>query len=528
MTKSFANRIQALRAGNLHSQLTQMQRGLEKESLRVVPNGHLAQSPHPKALGSALTHNWITTDYSEALLEFITPVYQTIDAPLQFLDNLHRFTYQNLGQELLWVNSMPCILEDELSIPIAHYGTSNVGRMKHVYRHGLWHRYGRSMQTIAGIHYNLSFPDTFWSEYQEQLGDKAPLRDFISEQYLGLIRNFLRHVGLFVYLFGASPAVCASFLQGRSHHLKTLDEHTCFMPYGTSLRMSDLGYHNDAQAGLEVSYNSLVEYVQSLQHAIRTPYGPYEAIGVKTNGQYNQLNTNILQIENEFYSSIRPKRVTKSGERPTCALASRGIEYIEMRCIDLDPFTPGGITPEEIMFLDMFAVYCLLADSPPINKKEHQCNLKNLQTIVSEGRNPHLVLVTECDKPLAFRQWGINHLNSMLEIAALFDIAHDTGTYSAVIKAQLEKMEDASLTPSAKIMSQLQQEKQSFFEFAMGCAQQQGRHYLSESLPEKDLAQLTAAASESLLLQQEMEAESEIPFEEYLANFFGQDARLCS
>ena len=140
--------------------------GLEREALRVAPDGYISQVPHPAALGSALTHPLITTDYSEALLEFITPPLPDAEATLQGLDEIHRFVYPRIGDELLWSASMPCILAGEASIPIADYGRSNRGQMKHVYRRGLAWRYGRIMQVIAGIHFNFSLPDDFGRRFR--------------------------------------------------------------------------------------------------------------------------------------------------------------------------------------------------------------------------------------------------------------------------------------------------------------------------------------------------------------------------
>ena len=145
------------------SLLTQIGRGIERECLRVTAEGTLAQTPHPRALGSALTHPSITTDYSEALLEFITPVSRDIDETLDILARIHGFVYRQLGDELLWSSSMPCIVSGDAGIPVARYGQSNVGRMKTVYRYGLGHRYGRLMQAIAGVHYNFSMPEAYWA-----------------------------------------------------------------------------------------------------------------------------------------------------------------------------------------------------------------------------------------------------------------------------------------------------------------------------------------------------------------------------
>lgn len=519
MTNTLLQRLESIRDSGLHHTLTTIKRGIEKESLRITPDGNLSQARHPETLGSALTHKWITTDYSEALLEFITPAFQDLQRPLRFLSDIHRFTYQHLGEEKIWVNSMPCLLGDELSIPIAEYGTSNSGRMKHVYRHGLWHRYGRYMQTIAGIHYNWSIPENFWQMYHTQQRSQQNLQTFISEQYFGLIRNFLRNVGLVVYLYGASPAVCSSFLQGRQHKLEALNKHTLFTRYGTSLRMSDLGYHNDAQSGLNVSYNSLPEYVRSLQHAIRTPYSEYEKLGVIKNGEYQQLNTNILQIENEFYSSIRPKRVTRRGERPTCALASRGVEYVELRCVDLDPFTPMGINESQMMFLDVFALYCMLQDSPPIDDEEKTCNSQNLQTIVTQGRNPELKLSSRCNKR-PFRQWAQEHLDNMLPVARLLDHAYQHNAHSKVVQQQMEKLRDPNLTPSARVLRHLSERDQSFFQFAMHCALEQEKFFRNQPLSPEECVPFLHEARRSLEEQLRLESSDNVSFEQYLEDFF--------
>ena len=293
------------------AQLLGMRRGIEKESLRSQPGGGLALTPHPAALGSALTHASITTDFSESQVELVTAAHQSPEAALDELTQLHQFIYRamkKLGDEMLWVSSMPCGLPTDETIPIARFGSSNVGRAKSVYRMGLSHRYGRRMQTISGIHYNWSLPGV------------------TSEQYFALIRNFRRHAFLLLYLFGASPAVCSSFVAGRQHELQQLSDSTMYMPHGTSLRMGRLGYQSDAQASLAVSYNSLDGYGASLQEALSRPYPAYEAVGIRNpGGDYNQLATTLLQIENEFYGTIRPKRVIQPGERDVVALARRCI-----------------------------------------------------------------------------------------------------------------------------------------------------------------------------------------------------------
>ena len=191
-------------------------KGVEKESLRVTPDGHIAQTPHPRALGSALTNEHITTDYSEALIELVSPTFRTSWELLQYLLDLHQFVYQHLGDELLWATSMPSIIDGEASIPIAQFGSSNIGRMKTVYREGLGVRYGRIMQAISGVHFNYSFPTTMWDPWADLVQSRIRGQDFISERYFHLLRNYRRHGWIVLYLFGVSPVVCNSFLRGRN------------------------------------------------------------------------------------------------------------------------------------------------------------------------------------------------------------------------------------------------------------------------------------------------------------------------
>jgi glutamate--cysteine ligase len=497
-----------------------MRRGLEKESLRVNPDGTLAQSPHPVALGSALTHPWITTDYSEALVELITPATGSIAETLGFLDDIHRFVYSQLGEERLWVNSMPCVLGEDDNIPLAQYGTSNIGRMKTLYRRGLGVRYGRKMQTIAGIHYNLSFPDEFFQRWKEQEGDTRSLVDFRSEKYFGLVRNFQRQSWLLLYLLGASPAVCASFLRGREHRLLNCGEGTLYLPNATSLRMSSLGYQNSVQSELRVSYNGLDEYVRDLNHAIRTPYPPFEAIGLRdAAGEYQQISTNVLQIENEYYGLVRPKRTTQRGERPTLALSRRGVEYVELRCVDLNPFEPIGIDSTSAHFLEVFALHCLLRSAPPFTDAEYRCLPKNQQEVVERGRDPFLMLHF-CGQDGNFRDLANALMAELAEVAPLLDAAHGTSEYSRAIERESHKLLDAGLTFSARVVRELRDDGCSFFQFAQRSAEEQAQHFRARPLPPESAQAFAADAAASLREQAALEAADTQAFPEFLAAYF--------
>ena len=492
-------------------------KGVEKESLRVSRDGFLAQTPHPAGLGSALTHRYVTTDFSEALLEFVTPAFATTWEALRLICDIHQFTYSQLDDEMLWTSSMPCRIAPDLQIPLARYGTSNVGQMKTIYRRGLGYRYGREMQIIAGVHFNYSVPAGFWPLYRELLGSKLDDADFRSEQYLGMIRNFRRMGWIILYLFGSSPAVCKSFA-GAVSSLKSLNADTWYEPWATSLRMSDLGYSNKNQSRINISLNSLEEYIQDLSKAICTPEPSYEKIGVKVDGRYRQLNANLLQIENEYYSSVRPKRVARSGERPTAALRRDGVEYVEVRSLDINMFDPSGINQNTMRFLESFLLYCLLEDSPKIDATELEDISHNHTGTAKRGRDPEFRLRRD-GQLLTVGTWAREILDGVHAVAQVID-RHDDN-YSAAIDNLRQLVDDPEATLSSRILRELEETGSSFFEFARGMANCH-RDYFASIAPLGDAqAELFARETqESLQRQQEIEAADAISLDEYLQSYF--------
>lgn len=499
-------------------------RGLEKESLRITPRGELAQTGHPLGLGSALKHPHITTDYSESLLEFITEPFTDISALLQQLDDIHRFTYQELARssERLWPASMPSHLPPDAQIPVARYGTSNSGTMKTIYRIGLGHRYGRSMQTIAGVHYNFSLPDEFWRALQTQEGDTQDLQAFKTQRYFALIRNFRRYFWLLVYLFGAAPAVSNNFVEGRKHRLQPLGGDSQHLPFATSLRMGDLGYQSDAQQSLFVCYNNLSSYLSTLCGAITRPHPAYEAIGVKDKqGNYQQLNTSLLQIENEFYSSIRPKRTTQSGETALQALRLRGVEYIEVRCVDLNPYEPLGVSAEQLRVIDAFLLTCLLSDSPQTSLEEYAEWLENQKRIVYFGRDPELRLLRNGEE-VRFQEWAEEILHNSQACAKLLDQANGGEDYITAVNRQFAKLSNPALTPSARVLADMQSQGKSFFEHSLALAEQHRQFFASAPLACATADAFELMSIKSLNEQHQLEQSPQIPFSEYLANYYQQ------
>ncbi|HKT72593.1 MAG TPA: glutamate--cysteine ligase [Steroidobacteraceae bacterium] len=519
---SFERRLSALINSRQPEILQGGKKGVEKESLRVTPRGRLATSAHPRDLGSALTNEHITTDFSESLIELVTPAFATSWELLQYLLDLHQFVYRHLGDELLWATSMPCAIDRDEDIPIAQYGKSHVGQMKTVYRRGLALRYGRMMQAISGVHFNYSFPLPFWDAYAElrQSHDRGPA--FISSAYFDLLRNYRRHGWIVLYLFGVSPVVCKSFLRGRSVSLEQLTADTAYEPYATSLRMSDVGYRNRNQAGLSVSVNSLDEYVRDLTRAITTPHAPYEAMGVKVDGRYRQLNANILQIENEYYSFIRPKRVARSGERPTKALQRAGVEYVEVRALDVSAFDPVGVNQNKLRFLEAFLAMCLLKESAPIGASEQGSLDQNHITVARRGREPGLVLWRD-GRSTPLQAWARELLDGMTGICEILDRGDPGRPYSHALAVQASKLDDVALTPSARLMAELTSTGESFFDLALRMS---GAHkeYILDLYPPNQarLAQFGEAAQDSLRAQASIEAADTGTFEEYLARYFAK------
>ncbi len=516
--------------------LTGILRGAEREALRVSSDGSLARTPHHVRLGSALTHPQITTDFSEALLEFITPPSHHRSEIFDQLNLIQRFAVQSLDEELLWTSSMPCVLGDDSTIPVALYGESNNAKMKTTYRLGLGHRYGRAMQTISGVHYNFSLPDAFWAWLHTREGSFDDLQDYKDKKYFALIRNFRRYFWLLIYLFGASPASCKSFVAGRDHDLLPMahDQNTLYKPWATSLRMGDLGYQSTAQENLFVCYNLKSTYINTLCNAITTPYADYEHIGLKDSaGNYLQLNTGILQIENEFYSSIRPKRTAKPGETALMALCNRGVEYIEVRCLDIDPFNPLGINPEQIRFLDVFLLWCALSDSPPCDQAEADRVLLNQKRVVNEGRKHDFSLLDLEGRETPMRPWAQAILSDMQEIAEVLDLAFSASNGSDVdftesLDLQKQKVADSNLTPSARIIRELTEQNLAYASYALKLAKQHTEALRAEALPDKVFKHFAKISQLSLQKQADLEAKSQVDFDSYLADYYRQYQHCCA
>lgn len=495
--------------------------GLEKESLRVAQTGGIAFTPHPLALGSALTHPNITTDYSEALLEFVTPPFREFSEALDCLNSLHLYVQENLQDELLWATSMPCILAGEDNVPVGQYGSSNHGLMKTLYRVGLGHRYGRVMQVIAGVHFNYSIADDFWPMYQKLLGNQGSLRGFRDMHYMGMVRNMQRYGWLIPYLFGASPAVCRSFFTDKEPDLLVFDDTTYYEPFATSLRMGDIGYQNRKEEGMGVkaSYDSLTDYVQSLACATKTPCSVWEQIGVKVGGEYRQLSANRLQIENEYYSSVRPKQPPVDLETPSRALMEKGIQYVELRSLDVNAYRPLGVDDDQLRFLHTFMLYCLLCPSPVISSIERKEIDRNLMWVAQQGRDP-LLKLQRGGKAVLFRDWASGLIEAMAPVAQVLATEKNDSGYTESLEQQRMKVKNADVTPSGRMLIEMRENGEGFYQFARRLSLEQWRYFSSRKLDDCFRDHMREVGLRSLRQQEELEADDRESLDDFLQRYF--------
>jgi glutamate--cysteine ligase len=395
--------------------------------------------------------------------------------------------------------------------------------MKTVYRRGLGYRYGRVMQVIAGVHYNYSFSADFWKTYQQLEGDTRLPQDFVSEQYFALIRNLQRFGWLIPYLFGASPAVCKSFLAGKQTTLQEFNDNTYYSPYATSLRMCDIGYQNsfENEVGFKANYDSLDAYVKSLTTAINTPSPRFEEIGIKVDGSYRQLNANMLQIENEYYSSVRPKQVPEFNEKPTLALQRRGVRYVELRSLDINIFDPRGISETQCRFNEIFMTFCLLHDSPVISDLERSEIDYNLDAVCYRGREPGLTLQRN-GEAITLQQWAGELCAAMAAFASPLDQCEDGTPYQQTLQAQQAAVTDPDKTLSAQVLAGMREHDEGYFHYAQRMSKQHQRYFLDLKHNAAQFEAFTRSVTQSLAEQRALEAADSESFDDFLKNYFAQ------
>ena len=509
---TFEKRIRRLTRRQLSGGL----RGVERECLRVTATGRVAPTAHPRELGSALTHRYITTDFAEALLELITPPAKSNRDVSDWLTALHEFVLGQTAAELIWPASMPPAILDDGDLAPAQYGNSNIGRLKHVYRLGLANRYGPRMQAIAGIHFNYSPPPELWSALPHRDGSPSSVAAKRSSWIMGQMRNVRRLAWLPTYLLGASPAFHASMSAACPPGLKKGRGGTLYAPDATSLRMSSLGYTSALQAGLVISANTLHRYVRDLEAAVHAPHAGYAKIGVRANGHYRQLSASVLQVENEYYSPARPKRRIRRGERAATALRRRGVEYLELRLVDSDPFEPLGVSADSMRFMEAFLLFCLLADSPPMPAAEDLASLTNLDATAWRGLAKNAKLFRD-GREVRLSDWGLEVCDNLAPVCEALDGKQD-GPYGKALQAARDSLRDPRLAPAARVLDELSEAGWDHQAWGMDKALAASQPPLVPPNSARRRA-LKEEAPASLKRQDAMEAQDEPPFHEFLSRY---------
>jgi glutamate--cysteine ligase len=428
--------------------------GIEKESQRVSHSGDLALTDHPVVFGDKLRHPTITTDFAESQLELITPPLHSIEEAFRSLGEIHDEVEAGIGDELLWPLSMPPRLPDEALIRIAKFNDTKEGRDKEAYRYSLAERYGKKMQMISGLHVNFSFQEDLLQYIVDSFPRAGSRREVTNYLYFAMARNYLRYRWLLVYLFGASPSIDPTYASVICDELNVI-ERCCpsccsiekdYERYATSLRVSRFGYSNTDQRKYNVSFNGMDEYIATFR---------------------SLLEAGVLQKESELYSSIRLKQTPNPGESTLNAMEQRGVQYAEIRILDLNPFERNGISLQQLYFVHVFMLYCLFEASPPITSRELEKINENHHKVSLFGRKPRLKLYMYPRGQMNLLHWGEQLFAKMMQVASLLDQSAENFNYSTAVRAELAKLHHLELLPSAMIQREMRENGLNYIDYGI-------------------------------------------------------------
>ena len=290
------------------------------------------------------------------------------------------------------------------------------------------------------------------------------------------------------------------------------------MPYATALRMGNFGYQNSAQKQLGIHYNDIQGYLEGLQKAVHTPYVPFSYLGLNDGqGEPIQINDHVLQIENEYYSLVRPKQVPQEGETPSEALQNRGVGYVELRAVDVNPYSPIGIDENTAALLEVIALYCLLKDSPALLDDEQNEIEQNQAEVVNRGRAPNATIMQH-GQAVPIEDWCHSYVTVMQPLAELLDHSYNTDIYSQAMRVMQLRIDEVDETLSAKMIEDTL-EQGGTWSFGSFIAQQHAEVYEQHQLSPETAAYFAKTAALSLEKQAQLEQDSSMSFEEYLKNF---------
>ena len=397
--------------------------GIEREALRLDKNGYLAKSDHPEEFGDKAHNPYITTDFSESQIEVITPALSDIKETYDFTRALYDIVAMEIGDEYLWPDSMPCIIPDDKDIPVAKF--DNNSKEAQEYREKLLLKYGGKKQLISGIHYNFSFDESIIEKLYEDSKRKLSYKEFKNSIYLKVARNYLRYRWLIVYLLGAAPIVHESFIDSCKCPLKEVN-HSEYSSLGAiSHRNGKCGYKN--KVDLFPSYNSVNEYLESIDRYIKDE---------------------LIENYKELYSQVRLKPSDTKNFKES--LLNDGIRYLEYRTIDINPFEKGGISLDDLKFLQVFNIYLLIKEESGFENWQEEA-LENQQLIAVHGiDNIELKHDGKCINRIDF---GLEILNEVMGINNELNLG-----FEDVIKDMIDKVKDSKLTYAYKITQKINEE----------------------------------------------------------------------
>ena len=363
--------------------------GIEWESLRAKDDGKLSLTPHPAVFGDKLTNPLITTDFSESQIEIITPTFDTIDDAFENFSLLSDMVNASLPRdEYLWFQSIPCILPYWDQIPIAQY--SEEGESSQKYREDLARRYGVKKQMISGVHFNFSFSERFLKKLYSLENDDLSFKDFKDDIYLKIARNYLRYCWLIIYLTGCSIGSHKTFSNDCIHLMDAKDDYgSYYSTKGPSFRNASCGYKN--LKDLYPSYNSVNEFVGDINSFI-------------DNGDLSEAK--------ELYTQIRLK--PKNPKDLLNSLKDSGIEYIEIRTLDINPFYQCGIVNRDMKFLHLFLIYMLVKDESDYLAWQNEAKINEERTAESGYVDSMRLLRDGCEVTL--KDWAYEIINEMYDM----------------------------------------------------------------------------------------------------------------
>lgn len=399
--------------------------GIEREGLRVDYEGKLSTNPHPEVFGYKMKNPYITTDFSESQLELITPTFSTTKETYNFLNALYDIVAMEIKDEYIWPQSMPAIIPEDKDIPIAQFCGCEEGQTARKYREELLLKYGGKRQLISGIHYNFSFNENIIKKLYENSSKCKDYKTFKDDIYLKVTRNYLRYRWLLIYLLGCTGVVHETYQEECVKQLKEISKGSFSNEGALSYRNSECGYKN--KIDLYPNYNSVKDYVDSINKFI---------------------DEDFIDNHKELYAPIRLK--AKDPKSLLNSLMNDGINYLEYRSIDINPFEKGGIALNDLYFMNIFNLFLLIEDESNYENWQQEA-LNNQNIIATHGQND--VELIKDGKSISKVEWGLEILNKIKVINDELQLG-----YEEIIDDIRKRVEDYKETYTYKIIEKVKEE----------------------------------------------------------------------